>query len=59
MAQNVDPNEVIQDLSIQLSQATIQLSMTRIALRNTEKELDAANKVIAKHKMAEPAPDGQ
>jgi hypothetical protein len=56
---NVDPNEVIQDLAAQLAQKDIALSMTRIALRNTETELDAANKVIAKHKMAEPAPDGQ
>jgi hypothetical protein len=56
---NVDPNEVIQDLAGQLAQKDIALSMTRIALRNTETELAEANKVIAKHKMAEPKPDGQ
>lgn len=55
---NVDPNEVIQDLSIQLAQSSVQLSMTRIALKNTEAELDAANTVIAKHKMADVPADG-
>lgn len=56
---NVDPNEVIQDLSLQIAQATVTLSMTRIALKNTETELEAANAVIAKHGMAAPEPDGQ
>lgn len=56
---NVDPNEVIQDLSVQLAQTTVTLSMTRIALKNTEQELADANAVIAKHGMAEPKPDGQ
>jgi hypothetical protein len=51
---NVDPNEVIQDLAGQLAQKDIALSMTRIALRNTESELAEANTVIAKHKMTDP-----
>jgi hypothetical protein len=51
---NVDPNEVIQDLAGQLAQKDIALSMTRIALRNTESELAEANTVIAKHGMTDP-----
>jgi hypothetical protein len=53
---NVDPNEVIQDLAAQLAQKEIALAMTRVALRSTERELEDANKVIAKHGIA---PDSQ
>lgn len=56
---NVDPNEVIQDLSIQLAQTNVELSMTRIALKNTEAELEAANTVIAGLSADTRAPDGQ
>ena len=48
---DIDPNEVIQDLATQLAQKDIALSMTRVALRKTERELEEANKVIAKHGM--------
>lgn len=55
---NIDPNEVIQDLATQLAQKDIALSMTRVALRNAERELEDANKVIAKHGIAT-TPDAQ
>ena len=52
MANNVDPNRVIQKLSAQLSAVTTELFATQVALED-------ANTVIAKHSMGEPAPDGQ
>lgn len=58
MANNVDPNKVIQALSAQLAQANLQNTMLQIAL-------DDANTAIAEHKIASSvdtdpaAPDGQ
>ena len=56
---NVDPNVVIHELAIKLGQKDVELTMTNIALRDTEQLLADANAVIAKHGMAEPSPDGQ
>lgn len=56
MANNVDPNRVIQALSAQLAQANLQNTMLTIAL-------DDANSALAEHKIAAsvdtaPAADG-
>ena len=51
MAKNVDPNRVIQKLTVALSNTQVELAMTQVLLED-------ANAVIAKHNMGESAPDG-
>lgn len=51
MGNNVDPNRVIQKLTIALSNTQVELAMTQVALED-------ANAAIAKHGMAESAPSG-
>jgi len=52
MANNVDPNRVIQKLTIALSNTQVELAMTQVALED-------ANAVIAQHNSGTPAPDAQ
>lgn len=52
MANNVDPNRVIQKLTVALSNTQVELAMTQVALED-------ANAVIAKHGAAGTDPDGQ
>lgn len=51
MANNVDPNRVIQKLTIALSNTQIELAIAQVALED-------ANAVIAKHGMGESEPEG-
>lgn len=52
MGNNIDPNRVIQKLTVALSNTQVELAMTQVALED-------ANEAIAKRDMGETAPDGQ
>lgn len=51
MANNIDPNRVIQKLTVALSNTQVELAMTQVALED-------ANAIIAKHSAPASPSDG-
>lgn len=57
MAQNVDPNELIADLSQELGKKDVELAMAKIVIRSLEAQLIAITSP-AEEKPAASSPDG-